>query len=350
MSIRVLIVDDSALVRQVLRALIEDHAGLEVVGCAPDPFVAREMIKQYRPDVLTLDVEMPRMDGLAFLEKLMRLHPLPVVMVSSLTERGSEVTFRALELGAVDFIAKPKLNIAQELAAYAEDIAHKLRAAARARIRPRGEPVIPAPALRAPLPGSERIICIGASTGGTEALKEVLLALPADAPGVLVTQHMPPGFTRSFAERLDRLCALRVVEARGNERVLPGHVFIAPGDAHLQLKRCGANYKTALSDAPPLNRHRPAVDLLFESAATCAGKNAIGVILTGMGRDGARGLLAMRRAGAFTIAQDEASCVVYGMPREAVALDAACEQWPLRDIAGRLVARLRERGVAAPRV
>ena len=345
MSIRVLIVDDSALVRQVLRALIEDSADLEVVGCAPDPYIARDLIKKYRPDVLTLDVEMPRMDGLVFLEKLMRLHPLPVVMVSSLTERNSEITFRALELGAIDFITKPKLNIAQELAAYADEITHKLRAAAKARIRPRAELAVgPAPALKTPLFSTEKVICIGASTGGTEALKDVLLALPPDAPGVMVTQHMPPGFTRSFAERLDRLCALRVVEARGNERVLPGHVFIAPGDAHLLLRRSGANYMTALSDAPPLNRHRPAVDMLFDSAAISAGKNAIGVILTGMGKDGARGLLAMRRAGAFTIAQDEASCVVYGMPREAVLLDAVCEELPLHAIAGRLCARLRERG------
>jgi len=347
MAIRVLIVDDSALVRQVLRAVIDSHADLEVVGAAADPYIARELIRTLQPDVLTLDVEMPRMDGLVFLEKLMRLHPLPVLMVSSLTQTGSEATFRALELGAVDFIGKPKLNIARELEHYADDIAHRIRAAAQARVGARA-PVCVRASGGAPLCGTGPVLCIGASTGGTEALRELLLALPPDAPGIVIAQHMPPGFTRSFAERLDRLCALRVVEAQGNERILPGHVFIAPGDAHLLLRRCGANYKTALSDAPPRNRHRPAVDILFESAAISAGKNAIGVILTGMGRDGARGLLAMKRAGAFTIAQDEASCVVYGMPREAVRLGAVCDELPLAAIAGRVLARLR--GADTPRV
>jgi len=349
MSIKVLIVDDSALVRQVLRAIIESRGDLEVVGVAPDPYIARELIKKHRPDVLTLDVEMPRMDGLVFLEKLMRLHPLPVVMVSSLTEHGSEITFRALELGAVDFVTKPKLDVAQEFERYADEFADKIRTAA-ARVGPRNlEPRHVATAA-SPLLSTEKIVCMGASTGGTEALKAVLLALPPDSPGILIAQHMPPGFTRSFAERLDRLCGLRVMEARGNERVLPGHVFIAPGNAHLLLRRSGANYMTALSDAPPLNRHRPAVDRLFESAAASAGRNAIGVILTGMGKDGAQGLLAMRRAGAFTLGQDESSCVVYGMPREAAQLGAVSEELPLHAIAGRLLAKLREQGAIAMRV
>lgn len=356
MAIKVLIVDDSALVRQLLTAIIGSQPGMTVVGAAPDPYVAREMIKQLNPDVLTLDVEMPRMDGLDFLERLMRLRPMPVVMVSSLTEANSEITFRALELGAVDFVTKPKSGIAQGLAEYGDDIADKIRAAATARLRKPGQvaPNLKADAVlpikRAPLSSTENILCIGASTGGTEAIKEVLMGLPADSPGIVIAQHMPEGFTRSFAERLDKLCSLTVREAKGGERVLPGHAYIAPGHSHLLLKRSGADYITELSDAAPVNRHRPAVDVLFRSAANCAGKNAIGVILTGMGKDGAQGLLEMRQAGAHTFGQDENSCVVYGMPREAAVLGAVETVLPLDKIAGGILTLLQQKGTRAVRV
>ncbi|MFT3931713.1 MAG: chemotaxis response regulator protein-glutamate methylesterase [Spongiibacteraceae bacterium] len=322
---KVLIVDDSALIRSMLKEIISSFTDFEVVGAAPDPYVARDMIKQLNPDVLTLDVEMPRMDGLDFLERLMRLRPMPVVMISSLTERGAEVTLRALELGAIDFVTKPKAASTLELEQYADEIVEKLRAAVRAKIRvttTAPKTAEPKPPLKPRFSTSEKVICIGASTGGTEAIKEVLLRMPSDSPGIVIAQHMPPGFTRSFADRLDRLCDLHVVEAKGGERILPGHVFIAPGDDHLLLKRSGANYITELSKASPVNRHRPSVDVLFNSAAESAAQNAIGVILTGMGRDGAQGLLAMRNAGSFTIAQDEQSCVVYGMPKEAVTIGA----------------------------
>lgn len=337
---KVLIVDDSALIRSLLREIISQFPDFEVVGAAPDPYVARDMIKQLNPDVLTLDVEMPRMDGLDFLERLMRLRPMPVVMISSLTEAGAEVTLRALELGAIDFITKPKAANTLELEMYAEEIADKLRAAVRAKLRVAanaGKPASPKPRLKSLFSTSEKIICIGASTGGTEAIKEVLVRMPSDCPGIVVTQHMPPGFTRSFAERLNKLCDLTVVEAKGGERVLPGHVFIAPGDDHLLLKRSGANYVTELSKAAPVNRHRPSVDVLFDSAAESAGQNAIGVILTGMGKDGAQGLLKMRQAGSYTIAQNEASCVVYGMPKEAVNIGAVESIVALDEIAAQLL-------------
>ena len=333
MKIKVLIVDDSALIRSVMNEIISKQPDMEVVGVAPDPIVARDLIKKTNPDVLTLDVEMPRMDGLDFLEKLMRLRPMPVVMVSSLTERGSEITLRALELGAVDFVTKPKISIQSGMMEYADLIADKIRAAAKARVKPRtiaaadrnkgtGEGL---PQIRNPLTSSEKLIIIGASTGGTEAIKDFLIQMPSDCPGILITQHMPEGFTRSFAKRLDGLCKISVKEAEGGERVLPGHAFIAPGHSHLQLARSGANYVTQLDQGPPVNRHRPSVDVLFDSAARCAGKNAVGVILTGMGKDGAVGMLAMKNAGAYNFAQDEASCVVFGMPREAIAVGAAHE-------------------------
>ncbi len=336
---KVLIVDDSALIRRMLTDIISQFDDFEVVGAAPDPYVARDMIKQLNPDVLTLDVEMPRMDGLDFLERLMRLRPMPVIMISSLTERDAEITLRALELGAIDFVTKPKAASTLELEQYADEIAEKLRTASRATLRVKASAPKPSArvAIKTPFATSEKIICIGASTGGTEAIKEVLTRLPPDSPGIVIAQHMPPGFTRSFAERLDRLCELRVCEAKGGERILPGHVFIAPGDDHLSVKRSGANYVTELSKAPPVNRHRPSVDVLFKSAAESAAQNAIGVILTGMGRDGAQGLLEMRRAGSFTIAQDEQSCVVYGMPKEAVNIGAVERIVPLEDIADELL-------------
>jgi len=345
--IRVLCVDDSALIRDLLSEIINSQPDMEVVAVAPDPLVARDLVKRHNPDVLTLDVEMPRMDGLDFLERLMRLRPMPVLMVSSLTQAGSEVTLRALELGALDFVAKPSLGIRHGMLEYAEEIAEKIRAAARSqpqRARRRDEP--PPARLKAPLVSSEKLVIIGASTGGTEAIRRVLEPLPANSPAILITQHMPGGFTRSFAERLDRLCQIRVKEAEEGERVLPGHAYIAPGDAHLRLARSGANYVARLDDGPPVNRHRPSVDVLFHSAATQAGRNAVGVLLTGMGKDGAAGLLEMRQAGAPTIAQDEASCVVFGMPREAIALGGAAEVVTLDEIAPRLMALVAASGRA----
>ena len=350
-KIKVLCVDDSALVRSLMTEIINSQPDMEVVATAPDPLVARELIKRHNPDVLTLDVEMPRMDGLDFLEKLMRLRPMPVLMVSSLTERGSEITLRALELGAVDFVTKPKLGIRSGLLEYTELIAEKLRAAARSRPRKFVAPAAQRLTLRSPLSSTEKLIIIGASTGGTEAIRDVLLPLPPDSPAVLITQHMPAGFTRSFAQRLDSLCAVTVREAQHGERVLPGHAYLAPGgESHMKLARSGANYVIELESSEPVNRHRPSVDVLFYSAAANAGKNAIGVILTGMGKDGAAGLLAMKQAGAQTLAQDEASCVVFGMPREAIAMGAADEVVSLPHISERIMACLNSMGERAHRV
>ncbi|ABO53236.1 chemotaxis response regulator protein-glutamate methylesterase [Burkholderia vietnamiensis] len=358
-KIKVLCVDDSALIRSLMTEIINSQPDMMVCATAPDPLVARELIKQHNPDVLTLDVEMPRMDGLDFLEKLMRLRPMPVVMVSSLTERGSEITLRALELGAVDFVTKPRVGIRDGMLDYAEKLADKIRAAARARVRQTPQPHAAAraangqpaaPMFNNPLVSTEKLIIIGASTGGTEAIREVLTPLPPDAPAVLIAQHMPPGFTKSFAQRLNGLCRIAVKEAEHGERVLPGHAYIAPGHAHLLLARSGANYIAQLSDDPPVNRHRPSVDVLFRSAAQHAGKNAIGVILTGMGRDGAAGLLDMKRAGAHTFAQDEASCIVFGMPREAIALGGADEVAPLAEMSRRVMARLATMGDRVQRV
>ena len=358
MKIKVLIVDDSALIRSVMKEIINSQPDMEVVGVAPDPIVARDLIKQTNPDVLTLDVEMPRMDGLDFLEKLMRLRPMPVLMVSSLTERGSEITLRALELGAVDFVTKPKLAILDGMRDYTEMIADKIRAASKARIRARTVPVAgadgqggkPLPQVGNTFISSEKLIIIGASTGGTEAIKEFLLRMPSDCPGILITQHMPEGFTRSFAQRLDSLCKISVVEAAGGERILPGHAYIAPGHSHLSLARSGANYMTKLDQGPPVNRHRPSVDVLFRSAAIGAGKNAVGVILTGMGKDGALGMLDMKQAGAHNFAQDEASCVVFGMPREAIAVGAADEVAPLLELPGKVLGYLAAHSSRALRV
>jgi two-component system chemotaxis response regulator CheB len=359
MKIKVLIVDDSALIRSVMSEIIRQQPDMEVVGVAPDPIVARDLIKQTNPDVLTLDVEMPRMDGLDFLEKLMRLRPMPVVMVSSLTERGSEITLRALELGAVDFVTKPKLSIQSGMREYTDLIADKIRAASQAKIKARR--ITPPdlnkvaadgalPQIRNPLTSSEKLIIIGASTGGTEAIKEFLMQMPSDCPGILVTQHMPEGFTRSFARRLDSLCKISVKEAESGERVLPGHAYIAPGHSHLLLARSGANYVTQLDQGPPVNRHRPSVDMLFNSAAACAGKNAVGVILTGMGKDGAAGMLTMKNAGAYNFAQDEATCVVFGMPREAIAVGGTHEVGPLNALPGMVLGYLAAHSSRALRV
>lgn len=340
-KIKVLCVDDSALMRQIMTEIINSHPDMEVVATAPDPLVARDLIKKFNPQVLTLDVEMPRMDGLDFLEKLMRLRPMPVVMVSSLTGKGSEITLRALELGAIDFVTKPQLGIREGMLAYSELIAEKIRMAAKARLPQRSAGVAPSVLLPSmPLLSSEKLIAIGASTGGTEAIRHVLQPLPPTSPALLITQHMPPGFTKSFAERLNKLCQITVKEAEDGERVLPGHAYIAPGARHLELARSGANYQVKLHDGPPVNRHRPSVDVLFHSVAQYAGRNAVGVILTGMGNDGAAGMLELHNAGAYTIAQNEASCVVFGMPREAIALGGVDEVVDLHQVSQRMLAQV----------
>ncbi len=335
--LRVLVVDDSALVRQMMTAILAHDPTIEVVGAAADPYSAWDRIQRLNPDVITLDVEMPRMDGLTFLEKLMRARPMPVVMVSSLTERGCDTTLRALELGALDFVTKPKIDVARGTGDLAAEIVAKVKAAGGAKIHPR-PPSAPekaaAPAARpAAFKGTYKVVAIGASTGGTEALREVLCALPSDAPGIVIVQHMPEKFTRAFADRLDGLARIRIAEARDGERVLPGHALLAPGNYHMELIRSGADYQVRVSTSEPVNRHRPSVDVLFHSCARSAGPNAVGVILTGMGDDGARGLLAMRSAGARTVAQDEATSVVFGMPKEAIAMGAAEFIEPLPRIA-----------------
>jgi len=353
--VRVLIVDDSALVRRILTEVLSADPSIEVVGTASDAYVARDKIKQLNPDVLTLDVEMPKMDGVTFLRNLMRLRPMPVVMVSSLTEHGAEVTLDALAVGAVDYLPKPKIDIAATLTDYADELRAKIRSAATARVRPyTGSATSTGGAAVAPRLGvdavlakatarrqfrtTDRIIAIGASTGGTEAIKEVLVQLPADSPGVVITQHIPKAFSTPFARRMDACCQMTVYEAQDGQMILPGHVYIAPGDQHLLVTRDGARYVCKLDDGSPVNRHKPSVDVLFRSVAQQAGRNAIGVILTGMGKDGAIGLKEMREAGSPTIAQDEATSVVWGMPGEAVAIGAAAETLPLGQVAARLCA------------
>ncbi len=351
-KIRVVVVDDSALVRSLLSEIINRQPDMECVGAASDPFVAREMIRDTNPDVITLDVEMPRMDGIDFLSRLMRLRPMPVVMVSTLTERGADVTLKALELGAIDFVAKPKIGVANGLQMLAQDITDKVRVAAKARINkpkvlsgtPAGQTSSLAPRVTLASVGrlsTEKIIFIGASTGGTEATKEVLMSFPSDCPAVVITQHMPPGFTTSYAKRLDGLCKIRVKEAVDGERILPGHAYIAPGGLHLSVERSGANYVARVADGDPVNRHKPSVEVLFKSAAKCVGANAMGIMLTGMGADGAKAMREMRDAGAYCVAQDEASCVVFGMPREAIAAGAVHETLPLQKIAGHVLDHLR---------
>ncbi len=339
MPIRVLVIDDSAVMRKLLTEFINSQPDLEVVGAAPDAPTAREMIKTVNPDVLTLDVAMPKMDGLEFLERLMRLRPMPVVMVSSYTEAGSDTTLKALELGAVEFIGKPRVEPGHSLDDYAQELAEKIRAAKGARLRKPPAAAQPVPSVPRGV-ATNKIIFVGASTGGTEALKHFLLGMPADCPPILVVQHMPETFTASFAKRLDSLCAPRVIESKGNEKVEAGTVYIAPGHSHLQVRKIASGLVTELLQTPPVNRHRPAVDVLFHSAAQLVGRNALGVILTGMGKDGAQGLLAMHQAGARTYGQDEASCVVYGMPREAAQIGAVDEVVSLDEMSRRVLAGL----------
>lgn len=346
-KIRVLVVDDSALIRRLLTDMLNSARDIEVVGTAQDPLVAREKIKTLNPDVLTLDIEMPRMDGITFLRNLMRLHPMPVVMVSTLTEQGADVTLEALELGAVDFVTKPKLDVNRVLADYVDELTDKVRAAAGAKVKrlvtldaPQAMhssdvviPKRPAQHFRT----TDQIIAIGASTGGTEAIKSVLMGMPRDAPGIVIAQHIPPGFSAAFADRMDRLTLLNVKEAEDGDVVIPGHAFVAPGDRHLMLTRDGARYICRLSDGEPVNRHRPSVDVLFRSVLQSAGVNAAAALLTGMGADGAEGLLEMHEAGLHTVAQNEETSVVWGMPGEAVKRGAAREILPLGIIAKHLL-------------
>jgi len=351
--IRVLIVDDSATVRQTLKGILESDPDIEVMGAAADPFAAARLIAQETPDVITLDVEMPRMDGISFLRKIMSQHPIPVVMCSSLAEEGSETLMQALEAGAVDVILKPRLDTKQFLMEAHVRICDTVKAAAQCRLgsKPRPsaatQPRGPAPKLTAdammPAPHAaaagamarttEKMICIGASTGGTEALREVLEQLPADSPAIVIVQHMPESFTAAFARRLDGLCEVTVKEAQDGDAMLRGRVLIAPGNRHALLQRSGARYHVAVKDGPLVSRHRPSVDVLFRSAAHCAGANAVGIIMTGMGDDGANGLLEMRKAGAYTVAQNEESCIVFGMPKEAIGRGAAMKVIPLNQIA-----------------
>lgn len=358
-KIKVLVIDDSAVVRQVLSEILNSEKDIEVVGVANDPIIARQKIKSLHPDVLTLDVEMPKMDGITFLEKLMRLRPTPVVMVSTLTESGADTTLRALELGAVDFVAKPKLDVANTMADYGADLVGKVRAAAVAKVRPLVTRPAAAPRIDIPerfstdavlaktsgarhFKTTDRIIALGASTGGTEAIKDLLATMPADAPAVVITQHMPENFTKSFAQRLDSLSAMSVCQAEDGQQINPGHVYLAPGAFHMMVERNGAHFVCRLNDGPPVNRHKPSVDVLFRSVAQNVGSNAVGAILTGMGDDGALGMKEMHDAGCFCVAQDEQSCVVYGMPKMAVKEGGVDESLPLPKISGRLIAKVRE--------
>ncbi len=351
-KITVLIVDDSALIRQMLSTMLQSDPGIEVLGAAPDPISARQMIKKLNPDVLTLDIEMPKMDGIAFLEKIIALRPMPVVMISSLTQEGADIALQALEIGAVDYVAKPTSDIRVGLEEKRAELISKVKMAAKAKIAGRHK-VSSANGNTLSyenFQSTEQIICIGASTGGVEALKEVITTLPANAPAVLIAQHMPASFTSSFANRLNNLSKVTVVEARKNQRVLPGHAYIAPGDWHLELARSGANFICHLHDGDLVSGHRPSVNVLFESAAKVAGGNAVGVILTGMGRDGAEGLLSMRKSGSHTIGQDEASSIVYGMPKAAFELGAVAEQQPLSMITTAIFNSLKGHDVRAIRV
>jgi len=340
--IKVLIIDDSALIRKLLTEILSSDPQIEVVGSAQDPYMARDKIKQLNPDVLTLDVEMPKMDGVTFLRNLMRLRPMPVVMVSTLTESGADVTLQALELGAVDYVSKPKVNVQDELQAYANEIISKVKIAARARIQsnnltPAKKPDIAKIAARRHFKTTDMIIAIGASTGGTEALKDVLCQLPPTTPGIVMTQHIPAAFSRPFAERMNSNSAMTVCQAENGQQILPGHAYLAPGDRHLEVVRDGARFICRLLDSEPVNRHKPSVEVMFESVARNVGSNALGILLTGMGADGAEALGSMQKAGAPTIAQDEASSVVWGMPGEAVKRGYADDVLPLNNIAERIL-------------
>jgi len=336
--VKVLIIDDSPLIRRLLSEILSQASDIEVVGCAEDPYQAREMIKLLNPDVLTLDVEMPKMDGISFLRNLMRLRPMPVVMISTLTQQGSPITLEALELGAVDFIAKPTVNVKQQMSQYAYVVQQKVRVAAGARVRSFKK----VSTVSEPLPSNaqfllNKVIAMGASTGGTEAIKEVLIKMPTNCPAIVITQHIPPVFSTSFAQRMDRTCAINVKEAQHGDKLTAGWAYIAPGGLHLSIKKRGASLYCELDDSEPVNRHKPAVDVLFNSLLECGAKNIVAALLTGMGSDGAKGLLSIKQAGGYTIAQDEFSSVVWGMPKAAVDLGAAHEIVALDKVTQRLL-------------
>lgn len=345
-KIKVLIVDDSAVVRQVLTSILESSKNIEVVGAARDPIDAREKIKQLNPDVLTLDIEMPKMDGVTFLKNLMRLRPMPVVMISTLTEAGADITLEALEVGAVDFISKPKIGVQEALEDYSVEIIEKVTIAAKAKVREyKGtvEALKPGKKLDADavlekktgnirFKTTDKIIAIGASTGGTEAIKEVLECLPANAPGIVISQHIPIAFSKAFTERVNKTCQMTVCEPKDRQKIIRGYVYIAPGDKHLLVERSGADYICRLNDGPPVNRHKPSVDVMFRSVAQNVGPNAMGIMLTGMGADGAQGMLEMKENGSYNISQDEESCVVWGMPGAAVKLGAVDKEYSLSQI------------------
>lgn len=353
-KIKTLIIDDSALIRKVLTEILSSDPGIEVVGTAADPLIAREKIKKLNPDVLTLDVEMPKMDGITFLRNLMRLRPMPVVMISTLTEAGADVTLQALELGAIDFIAKPKLDVNAAIQEYKDEIIEKVKVASKVSVavletsqkrastpvlkeKHSADAIIKVASKGKFLNTTDKIIAIGSSTGGTEAVKEIVAQLPVETAGIVVSQHIPGTFSHSFAARLNDVSQLTVTEAKDGDQIRPGYVFIAPGDKHLIVKRSGAKYYCELNDGPEVNRHKPSVDVMFRSIAQCAGPNAMGIMLTGMGADGAQGMLEMKEHGAFNIAQDEKSCVVWGMPGAAVKLGAVEKEITLSKIAQEII-------------
>ncbi|MDM8568738.1 chemotaxis response regulator protein-glutamate methylesterase [Thiotrichales bacterium HSG1] len=355
-KIKVLIIDDSALIRQMLTKIISSASDMEVVGTAGDPYIARRKIKKFNPDVLTLDVEMPRMDGLDFLSNLMRLHPMPVIMISALTEKGADITLRALEYGAVDFVTKPQLDISNTFGEYAEEIIAKLRVAAKVKVQSSSiktkltippkysaDVIIKHTLAHKHFETTDKIIAIGASTGGTEAIRALLTQMPPDTAGIVISQHIPLNFSQSFATRMNQLSAMTVCETKDEQTILPGHVYIAPGDSHLLVKHYGTRYLCSLNQGEAVNRHRPSVDVLFRSVAQNVGPNAIGVILTGMGDDGARGIKEMHDAGAVTIAQDEKTSVVWGMPGEAVKHGGIDHVLPLQYIANKLLSLLQRK-------
>ncbi len=342
--IRVLIIDDSALIRQLLTEILQQAKDIVVVGCAQDPYEAREMIKKHNPDVLTLDVEMPKMDGISFLKNLMRLRPMPVVMISTLTQKGSPITLEALELGAVDFIAKPTVNVKQQMNQYADTVQQKVRGAASARVRGYKK----TSAVAEPIPTNaeflvNKVIAIGASTGGTEAIKEVLIRMPKNCPPIVITQHIPPVFSTSFAERMQRTCTINVKEAQQGDKLVAGCAYIAPGGLHLRISKQGSALYCQLDDGEAVNRHKPAVDVLFNSLLEIGAKHIVATLLTGMGSDGAKGLLALKQQGAYTLAQDEFSSVVWGMPKAAIDMGAANEVVPLEKMTQRLLNQVMKR-------